>query len=376
MSWTGRGRVTGSQQPAALEADAGRAPLLHHNLLDGRRGAHGAAGVLGHSARQRRRHRPAPALWEVHHRVRLVKLVHHEGHHGGQSAVRGQPLQQKGDQVEVVLEEGVAHAVRLQVEGGGDLLRVQDHVEEGSRVARAKREQHARVAAHRSRGQRGDALGQRHQLLREPVPVLPCRRAAVPAQDLHEVLGADGELVPFGNLGKVRAPSVIVDPLGLLANHLEDVLERVRARVRAQAAVQRRARLELEDRLRLLGQQLRRDRLAVHVDVELVRAAANLVVRLQHRDLEPLRREQAGARQATQAGTDHDDVHLFRSRCASPDGRRAQPQRRRMRGCEAEASGGGQRDQQCGEGGEMILPGWRHDSVCANRRCANLFCAC
>ena len=42
------------------------------------------------------------------------------------------------------------------------------------------------------------------------------------------------------------APGVVVDPLGLLADHLVDVLQRVGADVLAHARVERRPGLELE----------------------------------------------------------------------------------------------------------------------------------
>ena len=48
-------------------------------------------------------------------------MPHHVRHYGSEGAVGGQPLEQEGNQVEVILEEGVLHSVGVEVEGWGFL---------------------------------------------------------------------------------------------------------------------------------------------------------------------------------------------------------------------------------------------------------------
>eukprot|EP00308_Calcidiscus_leptoporus_P011837 CAMPEP_0119398076 /NCGR_PEP_ID=MMETSP1334-20130426/140660_1 /TAXON_ID=127549 /ORGANISM="Calcidiscus leptoporus, Strain RCC1130" /LENGTH=711 /DNA_ID=CAMNT_0007421929 /DNA_START=342 /DNA_END=2477 /DNA_ORIENTATION=- len=315
-------RLARRDDAAAGELHGGSAPSLRDDLAHRRRDAHGAPRVLRHAARKRGGDRAGAPFGEVHNRALPVEVLDHVSHDGGERAVGRQALQQEGNQIEVVLQEGVPHTVGLQIEGSDDPLGVCEHAREGERVAQPQRQQHARVAAHRSGRQAHHAVRQWAKLRRQPLPVLERGRAAVPPQDLLEVLGADGELVPVEGLGQVRAPRVVRDPLWLLADHLEDVLERVGRGGRRKSRVKRRSCLELEDGGVRRGGQLRRgNRPAVEADREFVRAAADLVVRFEHAHLEAAAGEERRAGEPAEAGADDDDVHLLgRCRAAHPRG--------------------------------------------------------
>jgi hypothetical protein len=112
---------------------------------------------------------------------------------------------------------------------------------------------------------------------------------------------------------RVTAPRVVGDPLRLFANHLEDVLERVGRPGRAQARVQRWAGLKFEDWFGLALQQLGRESSTLQVDVEFVRATANLIMLLQHGDFVARGRQQASARQPSEAAADDDVIDLVGS---------------------------------------------------------------
>eukprot|EP00962_Isochrysis_galbana_P056752 scaffold28841_cov101-Isochrysis_galbana.AAC.3 len=139
----------------------------------------------------------------------------------------------------------------------------QQHSYQCGRVPEPERDRSPPIGAHRRRRQPENSRTQRLHPRHEPRPLLPRPGLAVTVQLFHEVVGADGG--GEGALGQVGAPPVIRDPLGLLANDVEDVRQRVGRGAWGETGVQRRARLEVEA-----------------LDAPLVRRAASHVVRLAH----------------------------------------------------------------------------------------------
>jgi len=149
-------------------------------------------------------------------------------------------------------------------------------------------------------GRRGEHLHARQACTRSAIAALSYLGARVgPTAELEllvKVLHAHG-VVQQRALGQVRAPPVVRDPLGLLPDDLEDVLERVGARVRAQAGVEAGAGLEV-----------------VPLDLPLVRCAARSVVALADADAEARGRDDCGRGKASDARTDDHDIVLLNDR--------------------------------------------------------------
>ena len=99
-----------------------------------------------------------------------------------------------------------------------------DHAPERPSVA-PHRDRSACVGAHRRRRQREDRFAQRCDARHQALPLLSSVGAAIGVELGHEVVGADGRRER--TLRQVGAPSIVGEPLRLLADDLEHMLERV-----------------------------------------------------------------------------------------------------------------------------------------------------
>mmetsp|Transcript_35563 Transcript_35563/g.72454 ORF Transcript_35563/g.72454 Transcript_35563/m.72454 type:complete len:369 (-) Transcript_35563:242-1348(-) len=290
----------------SLEGHAHRAPAFHQNASHLLPRPHRAPSVLLHPPPERSHDAPASTFGVLEHGVGAVEVFQHVRHHHRQGLVRGHPLEQERQQVHVVPQERVCHLVLVQVEGIQHLRGVLEQSGERERVLQAKRQQHAPVAAHRGGGEPHDSFGQRAKLGRQIFPFLEGCQAAVPPQDLLEVLCADAEGVPFGHFRQVGSPNVVRDPFWFFLDHLEDALQRVRAVGWGKAAEQGRAGFESEHRWFLPFffqgfQTVRWNRFSVHPHRPVVRTPTKFVVRLKHADTEPPRGEERCTGQPSQS---------------------------------------------------------------------------
>ena len=281
---------------AVLEHDARGGAAFHGDARDGGLEAHLAA-VLRDAADQRVHDALRAAAGKVEQHAVLVEVGQHVRHQRRRRLVRRRALQQEADHVEPVPQERVRDALGVQDlrEGLRERRRGADQEQlRHLRQVAAQRHRGEGVLAHGRRGHAEDGLAQGLDALHQALELIRRARPAVRRQDpLAKVLAADGR--GEGALGEGRAPAVVGDPRRLLADDLEDVLERVRRRRGRQARVERRAILEAEA-----------------VDFVVVRAAARVIVGLDDEHLAAEGREHRRRREAADAAADDDGVEVLR----------------------------------------------------------------